>query len=483
MSEPRLSWPLTGRTEELHTLQAALSAPDTSGVVVCGAAGVGKSRICRELLSDATPPGQDVRWVVCTSSARSIPLGAFATWVPTGVTDSVALIRSLIEALTAAPSGTAVVGIDDAHLIDDLSAFVVHQIVQRGLAKVILTLRDGESIPDAVREIWAAGRFERLDLQPLSSDEVVALLAATLGGPVESEAAQRLWKLTLGNALYLRNIVESELAAGRIVRQSAGPWRWIGDPIIPASLVGFLEPRIGSLPSPISDVVDVLAVAEPIDLVALTRITDPAAVEEAEIRGLITLEPATGGAQVRLAHPLYGEVRRSRAATTRLRRLRGLVAAELAALEDRDDIATLVRRATLVLESDLVPDADLFTRAASGAVWLADLGLADRLAQAAVRAGAGPEATFVSAHALSWLGRGDEADALLAKVETGDLDDRERARLAFLRASNMLWTLGQPARAKEIIDAAAATVPPQARSYIDAFLAVYWFATCLLYTS
>ncbi|WP_235676004.1 LuxR C-terminal-related transcriptional regulator [Mycolicibacter arupensis] len=477
MSEPRLSWPLTGRTGELHTLHAALSAPDASGVVVCGAAGVGKSRICRELLSDATPPGQDVRWVVCTSSARSIPLGAFATWVHAGVTDSVALIRSLIEALTAAPASTAVVGIDDVHLIDDLSAFVVHQIVQRGLAKVILTLRDGESIPDAVREIWAAGRFERLDLQPLSSDEVLALLTATLGGPVESAAAQRLWKLTLGNALYLRNIVESELAAGRIVRQPAGPWRWIGDPIIPPSLAGFLEPRIGALPGPVSDVVDVLAVAEPIDLVALTRITDPAAVEEAETRGLITLEPATGGAQVRLAHPLYGEVRRGRAATTRLRRLRGLVAAELADLKDRDDIAALVRRATLLLESDVAPDADLFTRAASGAVWLADLGLADRLAQAAVRAGAGPESSFVSAHALSWLGRGDEADALLAKVENGDLDDRERARLAFLRASNMLWALGQPARAKEIIDAAAATVPPQARSYIDAFLAVYWFAT------
>ena len=37
--------------------------------------------------------------------------------------------------------------------------------------------------------------------------------------------------------------------------------------------------------------------------------------------------------------------------------------------------------------------------------------------------------------------------------------------------------LGDPARAKEVIDEASRTTSPQARSYIDAFLTVYWFAT------
>jgi DNA-binding CsgD family transcriptional regulator len=118
----------------------------------------------------------------------------------------------------------------------------------------------------------------------------------------------------------------------------------------------------------------------------------------------------------------------------------------------------------------------LLVRAAQGAVWLADLPLADRLAEAAVRAGGGPEPNFVRAHALSWLGRGEEADAVLAAIDSGALTDEGHARLAFLRASNMLWALGDPARAKEIIDEASRTTPPQARSYIDAFLTVYWFA-------
>jgi DNA-binding CsgD family transcriptional regulator len=472
----RVRWPFIGRSEEMQAIEAAILASDVSGIVVYGAAGVGKSRIAREALSAAESHGCEGRLAVGTSSARAIPLGVFSAWAQSGVTDTVQLLRGVIESLTSAAAGaTVVVCVDDVHLLDDLSIFVVHQIVQRGAAKVILTIRDGEPIAAAVQEIWTVGQFDRLDLQPLSLDETTTLLSATLDGPVDPGAAERLWKLTRGNVLYLRNIVEQEVADGRIV-QRHGYWRWLGDPVMAPGLVELIESRIGALPAPISDVIDTLAVGEPIELAVLRRIADPAAVEEADTRGIITLTPVVGGVEVRVAHPLYGEVRRRRAAPTRLRRLRGLVAAELATADDHDDIQVVVRRATLSLDSDLTPDADLLVRAAQGAVWLADLTLADRLAEAAVRAGGGPEPNFVRAHALSWLGRGEEADAVLAEIDSGALTDEGHARLAFLRASNMLWALGDPARAKEIIDDASRIKPPRARSYIDAFLTIYWFA-------
>ncbi|MDT5204699.1 MAG: hypothetical protein QOD34_1335 [Mycobacterium sp.] len=472
----RVRWPLVGRSEEMRAIKAAISSADVSGIVVYGAAGVGKSRLIRDALTAAESDGHEGRLAVGASSARAIPLGVFSAWAQSDVTDSVQLLRGVIESLTSAPVGVDVVlGVDDVHLLDDLSIFVVHQIVHRGAAKVILTVLDGEPIPDAVQEIWRGGRFDRLDLQPLSPIETSTLLSATFDGPVDPAAAQRLWNMARGNVLYLRNIVEQEVTDGRLVQQR-GYWRWIGDPVMPPGLVELIESRIGALLGPVSDVVDVLAVGEPIDLAALNRITDPAAVEEADTRGLITLESGGGGVEVRMAHPLYGEVRRRRAAPTRLRRLRGLVAAELAAAGDRDDIQVVVRRAALSIDSDQAPDADLLIRAARGAVWLADLTLADRLADAAARAGGGPEPNFVRAHALSWLSRGEEADAVLAEVSAGALTDEEQARLAFLRASNALWALGDPARAKEIIDDASRTTPPQARSYINAFLTVYWFA-------
>jgi DNA-binding CsgD family transcriptional regulator len=472
----RLSWPLIGRTEEMRTIEAAISASGSAGILVCGPEGVGKSRVARDALSAAASQGCEARWTVGASSARAIPLGAFTAWAPSGVTDTVQLLRGVIESLTAQSSATrVVVGVDDVHLLDDLSTFVVHQIVQRGAAKVILTVRDGVQIPAAIQEIWKAGQFDRLDLSQLSLDETTTLLSATLEGAVDSDAAQRLWKLTRGNVLYLRNIIEQEVADGRIV-QVDGYWRWIGDPIMPPGLVELIESRIGDLPTPVSDVIDVLAVGEPIELAALTRITNAAAVEKAETRGLITLEPAGGGVEVRVAHPLYGQVRRRRAAHTRLRRLRGLVASELATSSDRDDIRVVVRRATLSLDSDLTPDADLLVRAAHGAVWLADLPLADRLAEAAIHAGAGPEPNLVRAHALSWLGRGEEAEAVLADIRTSQLTDQDHARFAFLRSSNMLWALADPSRAKELIDEASRITPPHARTYIDAFLTIYSFA-------
>lgn len=472
----RLSWPLIGRTEEMRTIEAAISSSAVSGILVCGAPGVGKSRISREALAAAASQGCETRWTVGTASARAIPLGAFTAWAPTGVTDTFQLLQGVIESLaSASTSAKVVLGVDDVHLLDELSTFVVHQIVQRGAAKVILTIRDSAPIPPAIQELWTAGQFDRLDLKQLSLDETAELLSAALDGSVDPNAAQRLWKLTRGNVLFLRNIVDQEVADGRIVQEN-GTWRWIGDPIMPPGLVELIESRIGDLPAPVSDVIDVLAVAEPIELTTLTRITDAAAIEEAETRDLITLEPAGAGIEVRVAHPLYGQVRRRRAAHTRLRRLRGLVVTELAASTDRDDIRVVVRRATLSLDSDLTPDADLLVRAAHGAVWLGDLSLADRLAEAANRAGAGPEPNLVRAHALSWSGRGEEAEAVLADIRTSELTDRDRARLAFLRASNMLWALGDPAQAKQVIDDALHFTPARARGYIDAFLTIYWFA-------
>nr|WP_200902748.1 LuxR family transcriptional regulator [Mycobacterium sp. EPa45] len=461
----------------MKTVASAIATPEVAGVVVSGEAGVGKSRIAREALSAAEARGFEGRWVVGASSARSIPLGAFTAWTQRGATETVQLVRGVIESLTATRSSAdVVVAVDDAQLLDDLSVFVLHQLVQRSAAKVILTIRDREPVPTALQEIWTTGRFERLEVVPLSLDETTALLTAVLSGHVEPASAQRLWKLTHGNSLYLRNIVEQEVADGRLA-QHGDTWLWAGDPVLPPDLIGLVESRIGALPAPVGDVIDVLAVAEPMELPILARIADPAAIEEAETRGLISLEATGTSVQARVAHPIYSEVRRRRASVTRLRRLRGLVADELAGLEDSDDIRAVVKRATLSVESDLAPDADLLVRAANGAVWLADLPLADRLAGAALAAGAGPEANFARAHALSWLSRGAEADAVLDAMAAGELTDVDRARLAFHRGSNLLWALGDPARAIEIVESQADVTTTEARSYLDAFRVVHRFAT------
>lgn len=201
----------------------------------------------------------------------------------------------------------------------------------------MLTVRDRAPISPATHEFWKGGGFERLDLQALSRDESTTLLSTALGGSVDPNAAGRLWRLTRGNVLYLRNIVEQEVADGRLVQQH-GYWSWSGEPMVSPGLIELIESRIGTLPTPVADVIDALAVGEPIDLTSLTTIADSAAIENADDRGLITLEDVDGHIEVRVAHPLYGEVRRKCAAPTRLRRLRGLVATELADRDAGDDM-------------------------------------------------------------------------------------------------------------------------------------------------
>ncbi len=78
--------------------------------------------------------------------------------------------------------------------------------------------------------------------------------------------------------------------------------------MMPPGLVELIESRIGTLPAPVGDVLDALAVAEPIELGDLRRMTDPAAVQQGDIRGLITLEPVVGVVQVRVAHPLVAGI-------------------------------------------------------------------------------------------------------------------------------------------------------------------------------
>lgn len=71
--------PLTGRDSEMDLLHRALSGVgNKSGAVIVGAAGVGKTRLAREVLTRAEASGQRTHWIVGTESARQLPLGAFA---------------------------------------------------------------------------------------------------------------------------------------------------------------------------------------------------------------------------------------------------------------------------------------------------------------------------------------------------------------------------------------------------------------------
>ncbi|HVE96636.1 MAG TPA: helix-turn-helix transcriptional regulator [Pseudonocardiaceae bacterium] len=471
-------WPLTGRAEELAVINGLTRRRDgPAGVVLAGAAGVGKTRLAREALAAAEQRGALTRWAVATASARALPLGAFAATLGVIGPDPARLVRQASEALLAgAGKAGVIVGVDDAHLLDELSAVLVHQLVLRQAATVVLTLRTGETAPDAVTALWKDGHLTRLELQPLSTEETATLVEARLTGPVDSAAARRLWAITRGNALYLRQLVDGELESHRL-HQVAGVWRWAGELALSPGLMELVAARIGQQPDALSDVIDVLAFGEPLGVALLAELTDSTAVEAAEARGLIEVYADGQRLQARLAHPLYGEVQRARIGTLHARRLRGRIAGALAATGGRRPGDTL-RRALLTLDSDLAPDPVLLTDAARRATELGDLALAERLARAAVAAGGGFEPQLILGNALGWSGRGDEAETELATLGVLACSDAQRAQAAIPRLAALAFTLGRPDQAERVLDAVASTISDDTavlelagmRSVIDAFL-------------
>jgi DNA-binding CsgD family transcriptional regulator len=436
------AWPLTGRDEELSLIAACLSQPaGATGVAIFGPAGVGKSRLLAEAAKVAVDDGTDVRWIVANASARTIPLGAFLDWTSRATGGPLELVGCVVHALTETSEGRrVVVAVDDAHLLDDLSSFVLHQLVVQKAATVIISVRTGEPVPDAVTALWKDHHLQRLDLQPLSQTEATTLLGLGLGGSVDPDIEKRMWALTQGNVLFLRHLVDQELRHNRL-KSLNGRWVWSGAPIVSPRLMDLIESQVGSVSDAVRDVVDLVAVSEPLDTAVLSGLVSAEAMEEAEQRGLIVVSATRGRAVARIGHPLYGEARRSNASPLRLRRLRGLVAQAICKLEEPGDP---VRLGLLWMESDLEPNAQLLFRAAEAAFMRLDLALTDQLADASVAAGGGAEPAILRVHALQHMNRVQDCEDLLNSVDPSAFDDREFANFLTIRAANLLWPLASP---------------------------------------
>jgi DNA-binding CsgD family transcriptional regulator len=445
--------PLTGRDSELGVIRRALSGVGNySGVVIVGAAGVGKTRLAREVLARAEASGERTCWVVGTQSARQLPLGAFTASICDSISDPISDVRRVINSFIAQQrQGRLLIGIDDAHLLDALSAHVVHQLAQARGTRLVVTVRTGGDEPDAITALWKDDLLARLDLEPLSASDIHRMIETTLGGAVDSRSAKRFWKLTGGNALFLRQLLKDQIAAGAI-RQVAGVWMWDERVAVSDSIGDMVGRQLSRLAPDVALVVDTLSQYEPLAVDVLCDLVHRRDLEVAEQMNLVTVERSGSKLMARLAHPLFGELRRAAASEMYLSRIRGKLAQRLAKDADADMHAT-VRRALLALESDLPPDPHLFLEAARYAMTLLDLDLSDRFATAAADAGAG-EAVGLRAISLAGRGHGAAAEAILGGI---GVDDPDGHHWATVRAANLIWNLGRPREASAILDGLAST--------------------------
>jgi DNA-binding CsgD family transcriptional regulator len=466
-----VAWPLVGRDEELAAIQDAIGGSEVSGVVIAGAAGVGKTRLAREALAWACAQGLAACWAVATQAASAIPFGALAQLLPDPderALDQTQLLRRAAAALRErAGARQLVLGVDDAHLLDGASAALIHQLAATSVAFVVVTVRSGEPLLDAILGLWKDGLVERLELQALSRGEVEELVGVVLGGQVDGLTLYRLWTATQGNSLLLRELMLAGLELGELERRDE-VWRWSGPLGVTPRLRDLIEARLGRLTDVQRAILELLAAGEPLGPSVLEQLSKPGVIETLERQGLVAVEQHRRRLEVRLAHPLYGEALRRHTPALRATTVRRQLADALEAvgMRRRED---LLRVATWRLDAAAPARPDLLIAAARRAGTADDV-LAERLARAAVEAGGGFDAGIALGRALYGQRRFQEAEPVLAGLADLAVTDQQRADLAIQR-SDTLRLLHRYAEATTELQAAAAVADRALRDRLAPALA------------
>ncbi|WP_328875261.1 LuxR C-terminal-related transcriptional regulator [Streptomyces sp. NBC_00287] len=418
-----LPWPFSGRDSEVELIRRSLSA-GRHGIVVTGPAGCGKTR----LVTEATR-GTDCAKVAGTPEARTIPFAAFAHLLPEEVT-----LHRAVQLL----SSVRLLLVDDAHLLDDASAALVHQLAVQGRTRLLVVATDGVPAPGAISRLWTGELLPRLTLDPLPQEATAHLL----GGGLDPLTVNRLHRLCQGDLRLLRDLLGAVRERGLLTRvPDADTWAWRGPLPLTATVRERTAHVLDRAHPEEGETLERLAFGEP--LAPHMDLFDLWALERLEADGLIRIDDQ--GA-VRLAHPLHGPVLRAAAGRLRARRLARTPDQCAAALDA--EAAVLARSVRL---------ADVRAVSAPVGEWLVDEGARVPAGYAAVRA------RFARIG-----GRLREAEAWAREGLRDAPEDRFcRDELALAAAQSGEVTAvaddvrnGWPAVARGDIDAALASVEP-----------------------
>lgn len=407
----RIAWPIAQRREEDRAV--AVVAEHGWSVALVGAPGLGKSTVAERVTDRVAGRDGSGRTLVvpitAVAAARSMPFGV----VSDHFGELPATFADLVDEEHAGDRLRALAGedrdvllrVDDADHLDQVSARYVAWLVRHQGARLVLTCRDFTALPEPLRALWQDDLLERIDLAPLDLRETTELVTAALGAQLENASAERVHRATAGNPLYLREVVRAALASGAL-EQTASGWYWRGRVTASNSLADMYRTELGSLPEDLRDVVDIVALADPIPLPRLLGLVTGGDIDRVVALGLVRITSTEdGSAVVRPSHPLIGEVVRGLVPVARRAMLFARANAFRAARDEDAPPAARLRAALWALECGVSPDPRELLEAAEVAVRLQEHESAVLLTSAALRTPL-PATLRITAHVLRSLAHG-----------------------------------------------------------------------------
>lgn len=463
---------LLGRQEELDAALKALGAP-SGGVMIVGEAGVGKSSLARAAVAAVNVAADhEIIWLDASGSEPSVPFGVFAP-IAAGADEAsghladfffrLQTVRKVI--LERADGRDLIIGVDDAHRLDDHSAALVHQLVSAGQARLVATLVSGGGGPAAMRSLWKDELVERIDLEPLRRGDAIDYARSLLdNGDLGGELAEALWRTSRGNPLYLRELVLTGRRSGRIAACD-GVWRLDGDLTLGPRLAELVSGQLDAASSEELASLEALAFAGPLPLSVAERLIPVPHVAGLQRLRLLSVEPSRGEMTVRVRHPLFSQVLRQDMPSLRSSELSRRLASAFEA--DGRVQEELLRIVTWRLDADDEVPADVLLQASLQAASRQHWPLSARLAEAALAGGGGTEAALALADAYRALGRMRDAMDALGSVEPGG--DDQTARASVLRAWILALGLGRFDEADLVLERAARRIADRsARTWAEA---------------
>jgi DNA-binding CsgD family transcriptional regulator/energy-coupling factor transporter ATP-binding protein EcfA2 len=450
-----------------HEFRQALAALDEAaefrGVVLVGESGVGKSTLARSLADALRSNGRTVRFALGTQTGRAIPLGAFYRSVTVDTAhEPAAMLGSAHHRLDQEEN--LVIVVDDAQLLDPLSATLVYQLAVSGSTRLIVVVRSDEAVSDAVTALWKERLLLLLRIEAFTRPQTEELARRVLGGSVDRRLIDELYRRTAGNLLLLRSLLSAGRDSGVLVLTETG-WQLNGPLHGGEELYELLRFRLRSLAPEELEAIEVLAAAEVLEWDILRTVCDADAVARLERQGLIQLVPDGPHLVARLNHPVIGEAAIRHAGVVRTRQLNGLLAQQLsqrARYSALPDERSQVRLAQFMMRSDLPPDLDVIIQAAASALAMSNIVAGEELARFAFDRGGGLPAAIVLAEAKSWQGRGEQAEALLGAFEPDGADELLTVQWGCWRAANLFWGCGRLDEARAVLAAVQGRVDSEA---------------------